>query len=109
MCDSDRDTSFATQIQGGRQLASGMDDDGSEWRQGVITSWNARASKYKVQYSDDYEWMMWPTKLQVEISSRPEDVSIEAPGFTVRCTSCGVDHDLLSFWTHVLWTNDFSR
>ena len=75
-------------VRGERTLASGAVNSGNDWMSGTITSWNQRASKYKVQYEDDYEWISWPPEnnpaIEVEIDMYPEDVLITANGYNVR-------------------------
>jgi hypothetical protein len=75
-------------VRGERTLASGAVDIGNDWMSGTITSWNQRASKYRVQYDDDFEWISWPPMknpaIEIEIDMYPEDVLITASGFNVR-------------------------
>ena len=75
-------------VRGERSLASGAVGSADGWMSGTITSWNQRASKYKVQYDDDYEWIGWPPErnpaVEIEIDMYPEDVVISASGYSVR-------------------------
>jgi hypothetical protein len=84
------DLEMGTQIvvRGERVLGSGRQMDSEhEGLTGAITNWNHRAGKYKVAYADDYEWIAWPTDLEIEIVTQPEEVILEAPGFYVRCVT----------------------
>ena len=75
-------------VRGERILASGVEADPTEWMTGTITSWNQRTSKYRVQYHEDYEWIMWPADknpaVEIEINTYPEDVVVTVSGFNVR-------------------------
>lgn len=84
------DLEMGTQIvvKGERVLGSGKQVNAEqEGITGAITNWNHRAGKYKVAYADDYEWIAWPTHLEIEIVTQPEEVTLEAPGFFVRCST----------------------